>query len=157
MQSRSRILFAFVALLLGALAAPAAQVNLTFGDASNNETGFTLERAPGLNATTGFSVLANIPSTGAAVAGVGPRTYTDTTAAAATAYSYRIRAYNAAGPSAWSNTANFTTSSPPPSTPGTLEATPPPDYVPPAPTITLLAGESLTVVASAAPLLEPEQ
>lgn len=124
---------------------------LTWTDTNTNEDGFTIERAPGLNATTGFVVIANVPVANAAErTGTGVRTWTDTTVAAASAYSYRLRAYNAAGFGPWSNTASGTSRpAAPANAPGSLGAEPPPAYVPPSPTVTLSPGESLTVVAAA--------
>lgn len=128
----------------------AQQVTLTWTDNATNEDGVTVERAPGLNATTGFAVVANVPVANAAErTGTGVRTWVDTTVAAATGYTYRVRAYNAAGPSAWSNSASITTQPPVPQAPSGTGVTNPPAYVPPSPTVTLSPGESLTVVAAA--------
>jgi List-Bact-rpt repeat protein len=77
------------------LAGIAAQLSLTWSDASTNELGFSVERSTG---TTGaFSEVART--------GSGGTTYTDTTVAASTSYCYRVRAFNAVGYSAYSNVA----------------------------------------------------
>jgi hypothetical protein len=120
-------------------AASAAQLTLTWTDNSNNENGFTVERALGLNATTGFVAVANLP--------VNAVQFVDTTLADSTAYSYRVCAYNLAGASAFSNTASATTRDPLPATPSGPAATPPPAYIPPI-VVTLQAGQSLLVAAS---------
>ena len=83
-----------VALVAAVLASPsiaAAALSLTWSDNSSNETGFKIERRTG---TTG--TFAQVATTGANVA-----SYTDTTAVAGTTSCYRVRAYNAAGNSAY--------------------------------------------------------
>lgn len=122
-------------------------VILGWQDNAPNEDGTTIERAVGTNGP--FQVIANLAATAADRSGTGARTWTDTSVADATTYRYRVRAYNASGPSAYSNIATVTTLPPPPNTPGSLEAETPPAYTPPTPTVTLQAGQSLTVVASA--------
>jgi hypothetical protein len=84
---------------LAASAASATQVNLTWTDNANNETGFKVERKTGANGT-----YAQI-----ATPGVNATSYSDTTVAAGTQYTYRVRASNAAGDSAFSNEASATT------------------------------------------------
>lgn len=79
----------------------AAQFTLTWIDNSNNELGFKIERAAGLNATSGFSQIATVP--------VDVVTYIDSNLPNSTSYSYRVRAYNAAGDSQYSNIAYDTT------------------------------------------------
>ena len=75
------------------------QVVLTWSDNATNETGFAIERAVGAGA---FSLLAT----------VGPRnntgnvTYTDATVTAGNTYTYRVKAVNGGGSSAYSNTAS---------------------------------------------------
>jgi hypothetical protein len=88
-----------------------AQFTLTWTDNSTNETGFRIERAPGLNATTGFAQIAEV--------GANVTTYVDAGLPNSTSYSYRLRAYNAAGNSGYSNTASGTT---PANTPPTITA-----------------------------------
>jgi hypothetical protein len=121
----------------------AAQFTLTWTDNSTNETGFTVERAPGLNATTGWLVLNNV--------GANVTSYVDAGLPNETSYSYRLCAYNTAGKSGYSNTASGTTPPNLPSTPSApaLEGDAP--YVPPAPNapvVTLQAGQSITVAAA---------
>jgi hypothetical protein len=121
----------------------AAQFTLTWTDNSTNETGFTIERAPGLNATTGWLVLNNV--------GANVTSYVDAGLPNDTSYSYRLCAYNVAGKSGYSNTASGTTPPLLPSAPSApaLEGDAP--YVPPAPNapvVTLQAGQSITVAAA---------
>src|SRR4029450_11170555 len=63
------------------------------------ETGYQVERA-----------LDSVNFTPIATLGANVTTYTDTGLAATTTYSYRVRAFNSVGPSAYSNTATATTS-----------------------------------------------
>jgi len=86
------------ALTAGAMSASATSLSWT--DASSDEDGFALERCQGVDCT-GFALLATLPA--------GTTTYDDTGLTADTTYSYRVRAINAAGSSAWSNTASATT------------------------------------------------
>lgn len=74
-------------------------IDLTWTDTSTNEQGFEIERAPA--GSTSFALIASL---GIDVAG-----YTDTGLVAETSYDYRVRAFNGAGDSAWSNTATGTT------------------------------------------------
>ena len=69
------------------------KVRVTWTDASNNETGFALERKTGAGGT--YSSLANV--------GAGVQTYDDSTVAGSTVYFYHVRAFNATLTSAWSN------------------------------------------------------
>jgi hypothetical protein len=80
------------------MALPAAQVTLSWTDNANNEAGFRVERATGSGAFVEIngSIAANAT------------TYLDATAAAGATYSYRVRAFNTAGDSAYSNTATIT-------------------------------------------------
>jgi hypothetical protein len=71
-------------------------------DNSSNETSFLIERR------IGTGTYAQIASVGAGVTG-----YTDTTVAASTQYTYRVRASNSGGTSAYSNTSTVTTLSAP--------------------------------------------
>src|SRR5262245_9312506 len=77
----------------------AAQLTLTWADASTDEHGFSIERGP--DATGPFS---HIATTGA-----GVTSYVDTELAEATHYCYRVQAFNAEGASGYSNTACATT------------------------------------------------
>lgn len=101
---------------LAASAVSSSQINLSWTDNSSNEDGFRIERATGGGA---FSEIATV--------GAGVTSYANTGLAASTAYSYRVRAYNAGGNSAYSNTASATTQSggggSPPAAPSGLSAT----------------------------------
>lgn len=83
---------------LSATAASASQVNLAWTDNSGNETGFKIERSTD-NLT--FAQIATV--------GAGVKTYAVTGLTATTAYYFRVRAYNSAGDSAYSNTASAST------------------------------------------------
>lgn len=78
----------------------AAQVTLRWSDNSSNETGFKIERALGSGS---FSQIATT--------GRNTTQYTDTTVASNRTYRFRVRAYNSAGNSGYSNTASITTTS----------------------------------------------
>ena len=71
------------------------QINLAWTDNATNETGFEIERSR--NGTTNFTPVATV--------GPNVRTYSDTGLRQNTRSYYRVRAINAAGPSAWSNEA----------------------------------------------------
>ena len=88
------------------------EVVLNWLDKASNETGFRIERAVNGTFQEILAVAANLTS--ARISGL----------AAGTAYSFRVRAVNAAGFSAYSNTATVTTPSPfpPPPPPATLTA-----------------------------------
>src|SRR5437867_2427314 len=73
--------------------AGAAQLQLTWTNNSTNEDGFKIERSTG---TTGTFVQIG-------VTGPGVTSYTDSGLADATTYCYRVRAYNAAGDSDYTN------------------------------------------------------
>src|SRR5579884_2012589 len=96
---------------LAAKAVSYSQINLTWKDNSWNEAGFSIERMASGGA---FSQIATV---GAKVA-----SFQDTTVSASTTYSYRVRAFNSAGYSAYSNTATVTTPIPPPAAPTNLTA-----------------------------------
>jgi transcriptional regulator CtsR len=83
-----------------------SQINLTWQDNSDNETGFKIERKTGSGS---YSQIATI--------GAGVTSYSNTGLTTSTTYYYRVRAYSAAGDSAYSNEASATTLPPPPSTP----------------------------------------
>ena len=84
---------------LTAAAGSSASVYLSWADTAGDQTGFAVDRSTDGGATW------------AAVATVGPTvtTYTDTGLSAGTTYAYRVRATNAVGSSAASNTATATT------------------------------------------------
>lgn len=81
---------------LSAVAVSSTQINLTWQDNSNNEDGFKLELKTGLGGT-----YAQIASPAA-----GLVSYSNTGLSAGTTYYYRVRAYNSAGDSDYSNEAN---------------------------------------------------
>lgn len=83
---------------LAAVSAGATQIDLSWSDNSNDESGFKVERSTdGVN----FSQVATT--------GVNGNSYSDSGLASATTYHYRVRAYNFDGDSAYSNNANATT------------------------------------------------
>src|SRR3989454_736732 len=86
-----------------ATAGSATQIDLTWQDNATNEDGFRVERAPG--GTTSFAEIATV--------GSHATSYQSTGLTPGTSYSYRVRAYNAVGPSDYSNTATATTLSVP--------------------------------------------
>src|SRR5207249_2193257 len=77
-----------------------SQIDLAWTDNATNEDGFRIERCAG----AGCAVFTEIATVGANVT-----TYQNTGLAFNTSYTYRVRAYNGAGPSAYSNTATATT------------------------------------------------
>jgi hypothetical protein len=98
---------------LVATAVNSSQINLTWTDNSNNETGFVLERS--LDGISGWSSIAT------PVANVASAS--DTGLSGSTQYFYRIKAVNAGGSSSYSSTANATTTVGPPAAPSNLVAT----------------------------------
>jgi streptogramin lyase len=97
---------------LTAAAASTSEIDLTWSDNSSSETGFKVESS--LDGTTW-----NLLATTAANA----TSYQSTGLNPATTYQYRVRATNAAGDSANSNTASATTAQAVPAAPGNLTAT----------------------------------
>ena len=85
---------------LTATARSSSQIELAWTDNSADETTFKVEKSVG-------GVWTQIATTAAGVA-----TYTDSGLTASTAYTYRVRASNAAGDSAYSNEATGTTQAP---------------------------------------------
>jgi parallel beta-helix repeat protein len=83
---------------LAATSTSSSQINLAWTDNANNETGYSVERATGGGA---FAVVASL--------GANVTSYQSTGLAASTAYSFRLRASNSAGSSAYSNVATATT------------------------------------------------
>jgi hypothetical protein len=83
---------------LVATAASKSQINLSWRDNSNNENGFEVERSTD-----------NITFTQIAILGANVTTYSSTGLLANKQYYHRVRAYNAAGNSAYSNTAKTRT------------------------------------------------
>ncbi|HEV7299861.1 MAG TPA: DNRLRE domain-containing protein [Tepidisphaeraceae bacterium] len=95
---------------LAATAMSATQINVSWTDASSNETGFVIERATNSTFTQG---LTSVAATAANVT-----SHNNTTGLSpSTTYYYRVRAINGAGDSANSNTASATTQ---PATPGAI-------------------------------------
>ncbi len=96
---------------LTANASAPTQVDLAWVDTASNETGFYIERAPGL--TSNFTRVGSAP--------LGSAAYQDDTALPGATYTYRIQAFNSAGPSGYSNSISVTTpiGAPVPSVPAT--------------------------------------
>jgi hypothetical protein len=97
---------------LGANTVSQTQVNLVWNDNSDNESGFRIERDSG----SGYVEIATV--------GAGATGYANTGLTANTPYSYRVRAYNTGGNSAYSNVAQATTLPNPPAAPSGLGANP---------------------------------
>ncbi|HEX6629033.1 MAG TPA: fibronectin type III domain-containing protein [Gemmatimonadaceae bacterium] len=97
-------------------AATAGRIDLAWTDNSTDEQGFRVERAPDAGGVPG--TFAQITSVG-----VNVTTYANTGLANGTRYWYRIRAYNQAGTSAYTNNADATTPRPP-AAPSNLNASP---------------------------------
>jgi hypothetical protein len=85
---------------LKATAVSGSEINLSWTDNSSNEDGFKIEQCRGRNCTN-FSQIATV--------GAGVTSYSYTGLRRWTTYRYRVRAYNAAGNSLYSNIASATT------------------------------------------------
>ncbi|MEK6323685.1 MAG: fibronectin type III domain-containing protein [Acidobacteriota bacterium] len=85
---------------LAATAFSASQVNLVWSDGSNNEDGFKIERCSGVNCTN-FAQIAQV--------GSNVTSFPNTGLSKNTTYRYRVRTFNTAGNSAYSNTASAKT------------------------------------------------
>jgi hypothetical protein len=83
-------------------AAIAAQLTLTWSDNSSNENGFNIERRVGTTGT--YAQMASV--------GINVNSYIDTNLLDSTTYCYRVKSYNSAGSSAYSNERCATTTSP---------------------------------------------
>ncbi len=88
---------------LAATTVNGTRIDLTWTDGAVNETGYRIERC----ATQGCSNFAEI-----AVVGTDAVSYSDVSAAVENFYTYRVRAYNVAGTSAYSNLVNANTRTP---------------------------------------------
>jgi hypothetical protein len=99
---------------LAAGAVSDSQINLQWSDNSVDESGFELQRS---SDGSNWSALASL--------GANSVAYSDTGLPASTTYFYRVRAFNSAGSSGWSNTDSAQTLAPPPPppAPGPLTAT----------------------------------
>lgn len=84
---------------LKATALSLGRVSLTWNDNANNEDGFQVERRTGSTGT--WQLIATVS--------VNVKSYTDASTARRTTYDYRVRALNAAGGSAYSNTVSIKT------------------------------------------------
>jgi hypothetical protein len=106
---------------LNATAVASHEIDLSWMDNSDNESGFKIERCTGsMSACTLDSSFGQIAQVGAGVI-----TYADTTVAAVATYTYRVRAFNAGGNSPYSNGAEATTpTETAPAAPTNLTATP---------------------------------
>lgn len=96
---------------LTAVAVSLSQINLTWTDNSNNESGFKIERMDGSNGYTEIAVVDNVTA------------FSDTGLAPNTTYTYRVRAYNSSGDSDYSNEYSATTTGVVPAAPSYLTAT----------------------------------
>jgi len=97
---------------LSATAQSTSNISLGWNDNSTGEDGFTIERS---NDGNSWSALATTAA--------NATSYNDGGLPAASTRFYRVRAFEAADVSAWSNTANATTFDVPPATPTGLSAT----------------------------------
>jgi len=84
---------------LSAAAISSSQINLSWQDNSNNETGFKIERKTGVGGS--YSEIATV--------GANVTAYSNTGLSTNTTYYYRVKAYNGAGDSGYSNEASATT------------------------------------------------
>ena len=98
---------------LTATAISSSRIDLAWADNAANESGYQLERS---DAGGPFAEIALLPSDVIA--------FSDTSLVPATTYTYRVRAYNAGGTSAYTDPAGATTLPNPPAAPTGLTATP---------------------------------
>ena len=82
-----------------ATAVSKTQINLTWVDQSNNESGFRIERST--VSGSGYTVIATVGANTTSYANTGLKTRKN--------YYYRVRAYNGSGDSTYSNTATAKT------------------------------------------------
>ena len=99
---------------LSATAVSRSQIDLAWTDASDDETGFQVERRTA-NPFQQPVIVATLPA--------GATSYSDTGLPEDTPFGYRVRAVNGAGASFWSNGAGATTLATPPPAPQNLVAT----------------------------------
>src|SRR5262245_5270292 len=92
-------LLTLLTILSSSAVVTAAQLTLSWSDNSTNEDGFRIERRTGTTGT--YAEIATI--------GANTASYTDANLANGTTYCYRVRAYNAAGMSGYSNAQSATT------------------------------------------------
>jgi acid phosphatase type 7 len=85
---------------LSAVAVSSTRINLSWTDNSADESGFRIERCKNVSCTS-FAQVAQV--------GAGITTFADTTVTKNSTYNYRVRAFNTAGNSAYSNTASART------------------------------------------------
>lgn len=85
---------------LNAVALSSSSAGMSWNDNDSNESGFAIERCQGAGCTNFTQVAVNAAN---------DISYTDTGLTSHTSYSYRVRAFNAAGSSAYSNTATIVT------------------------------------------------
>lgn len=85
---------------LAASPVSSSQINLSWTNDSSNATGIEIERCMGPNCAV-FAKIADVSGTATS--------YSDQGLSANTAYTYRVRAYNAGGASGYSNSASATT------------------------------------------------
>jgi len=90
-------------------AVSSSQINLTWSDNSTNESGFKLERCAGALASCTDPSFAEIAQLGSNVT-----SFNNVGLQAQTPYTYRVRAFNSAGSSGYSNVVEATTLAPPP-------------------------------------------
>ena len=91
-----------------------SQIDLSWTDTSDNEQGFQIQRSDG-NPFVQPPIVATLPP--------NTTSWSDEGLPADSGFSYRVRAFNAAGPSLWSNGAAATTLAFPPPAPRNLTAT----------------------------------
>jgi hypothetical protein len=85
---------------LTATAVSISQINLSWTDNSNNETGFKIERCQGVSCTNFVEI---------ATTAANATSFNNTGLARNTRYRYRVRAFNAVGNSGYSNIATART------------------------------------------------
>ncbi|MSU34128.1 MAG: fibronectin type III domain-containing protein [Pedosphaera sp.] len=97
---------------ISAMVISATQINVAWVDNSSNETGFQLEQAKGSGS---FTLIATL--------GANTTGYSDLTVLQTTQYTYRVRAYNSGGNSAYSASVTVTTPEILPLAPSNLKLT----------------------------------